>query len=462
LEELKSIPSVESLISAPELSDAVSQSPRPIVVDAIREVLEEERKAILSGAPPTGRAGLILRIKHRVRSERSDSLRRVVNATGVVLHTNLGRAPMAPRAADAMREVAAGYCNLEFDLVRGARTRRGTRAARLLARLAGAEEALVVNNNAAAVMLVLNTFAEGREVIMSRGELIEIGGSFRLPDIMRKSGAKLVEVGTTNKTYLEDYEAAISDKTALILKAHWSNYTIVGFTADASLEELVSLGERAGVPVAYDLGSGAVLDPAQLGAPEEPGVRASVGAGASVVTFSGDKLLGGPQAGLVVGRAEAVSRLRKNPLARAFRVDKCFLAALERTLELYLAGEHSGVPAIQALTATKSVIARRARRMKRSLEGLGQRLTVEVAEDVSEAGGGSLPTHAFPTAVLRLKVRGVSAQRLAGALRGAEPPVIPRVKEDWVIVDPRTVLDRKEEKWIVSAVEAVVKSLPGE
>ena len=383
-------------------------------------------------------------------------MRRVVNATGVILHTNLGRAPMSPEAAEAMRQVAAGYCNLEYDLIEGVRTRRGIRAERLLAGLTGGEDALIVNNNAAAVLLVLNTLAEGREVIVSRGELIEIGGSFRLPDIMKKSGATLVEVGTTNRTYLKDYENALTGKTGLILKAHWSNYSIVGFSSEAGIDELAALGEKSGVPVAYDVGSGAMYDLKDFDRGGEPVVADSVAAGASVVTFSGDKLLGGPQAGLIVGRAETVGRLRKNPLARAFRVDKCYLAALEETLQVYLKDEWTRLPAVRALLATAAEIRKKVNRLKRGLAKIGPALTVEVADGESEAGGGSLPQGAIPTKIIRLRAKGKTSAALAKALREAEPPVIPRVQEDWVILDPRTVLDKQEEKWIIAAVSSAL------
>ncbi len=455
-EELRSIPSVESLISDAGLERALSSSPRRMVLSAVREVIEEERGTILAGGSPSGREALIERIRERVRVWNLTSIRRVVNATGVILHTNLGRAPMSASAADAMREVAGGYCNLEYDLPKGERTRRGIRAERLLAELTGAEDALVVNNNAAAVVLITNTLAQGREVLVSRGELIEIGGSFRLPDIMRKSGAKLVEIGTTNKTYLRDYEDALSERTGLILKAHWSNYSIVGFSAEVGLEELVALGRKRGVPVAYDLGSGAFLDLDEFASGGEPLVPASVASGVDVVSFSGDKLLGGPQAGLIAGRSETVSSLRSNPLARAFRVDKCFLAALERTLETYLRGEWRELPAMSALTSSIRDLSARVRRLKRGLSGMGESLTVEVAESESEAGGGSLPQSPIPTKVLKLKAAGLSADSLARKLRTADPPVIPRIQDDWVIIDPRTVLDRAEEKWILSAVRAAV------
>jgi L-seryl-tRNA(Ser) seleniumtransferase len=461
LNDLRSIPSVESLVSDEGLAETLASHPRRVVVAAVREILESERKSILGGGAAADRPDLIKRIAERVRLRSLTAIKRVVNATGVILHTNLGRAPMSADAASAMRDVAAGYCNLEYDLVKGVRTRRGIHAERMLAELAGSEDALVVNNNAAAVMLTLNSLADGLEVIVSRGELIEIGGSFRLPDIMGKSGARLVEVGTTNKTYLSDYEGAVSERTGLILKAHRSNYSIVGFSAEASLQELASLGAHAGIPVAYDLGSGALLDLGGLGPGEEPAVKASVAAGASVVSFSGDKLMGGPQAGLIVGRSEAIAKLRENPLARAFRVDKCFLAALERTLDTYLSGEWKKLPAVKALLAPAADLSAKVRRIKRGLSAIGPALTVEVAESESEAGGGSLPQHPIATKVIRMKLSGVSADSLAAKLRGAEPPVIPRIQDDWVVVDPRTVLDRQEEKWIVSAVSSAAVSREG-
>lgn len=457
MDELRSIPSVESLMSDPALKDVILSRPRRVVVEAVREVLSGERKAILGGAQPCARESLIQTVARRVRLGEINSIRRVVNATGVILHTNLGRAPMSAAAADAMREVAAGYCNLEYDLVEGVRTRRGIRAERLLAGLTGGEDALIVNNNAAAVMLVLNTLAEGREVVVSRGELIEIGGSFRLPDIMKKSGARLVEIGTTNKTYLKDYENALTAETGLILKAHWSNYSIVGFSSDAGIDELVALGAKSGVPVAYDLGSGAMYDLEDFDRGREPVVSECVAAGVGAATFSGDKLLGGPQAGLIVGRAEIVDRLRRNPLARAFRVDKCYLAALEETLQIYLKDEWTGLPAVRALLAPAAEVRKKANRLNRDLAKLGAALTVEAADGLSEAGGGALPQGGIPSKVIRLRAKGKTADALARALREAEPPVIPRVQEDWVVLDPRTVLDRQEEKWIVAAVASALR-----
>jgi L-seryl-tRNA(Ser) seleniumtransferase len=370
-----------------------------------------------------------------------------VNATGVVLHTGLGRAPLHPEAAEAVAAAARGYGVLELDRWSGERNRRDERASVLLARLTGCEAAVAVNNNAAAVLLVLNTFAHGRETLVSRGELVEIGGSFRMPDVMERAGTKLVEVGTTNRTRLSDYRAALSARTGLVLKVHRSNFRVEGFVEEVGAAELAGLAREHGVASAYDLGSGlleAAGAPVPPGLADEPRVAEAVASGADVVTFSGDKLLGGPQAGLAVGRAAAVAALRANPLYRALRLDKLTLAGLERTLELYLAGRGGELPARALLALPEAELERRAETLRARLAGLGG-LTVFVQRDASQAGSGSAPGVALPTHVVCVSHARLPAAALSDALRAADPPVFARIKDGRVVLDPRTLLAGEDE-----------------
>ncbi len=435
---LRLLPSVDRLLKEAEAAVLVDRFGRSLVVEAVRASLEEARQRVRQGGEPPGHQALLQRAEALLETWLAPTLRPVVNATGVIIHTNLGRAPLSRAAREAMLAVAQGYSALEYDLARGRRGSREGHAEGLLTRLTGAEAALVVNNNAAAVLLALTALARRKEVLISRTQLIEIGGGFRIPEVLKQSGAKLVEVGTTNRTHLHDFEAALTDRTALILRAHHSNFRIIGFTTEPGLADLVSLGRRHGVPVLDDLGSGALLDTSAFGLGHEPTVQESLQAGASLVAFSGDKLLGGPQAGILVGEKALIDRLRRHPLARAVRADKLCLAALTATLTHYLKDEAvQEIPVWQMIAAPEADLERRARAWA---EHLGQGT---VLPGRSTVGGGSLPEETLPTHLLALEVRHPNA--FLARLRAAEPPVIARVEEDRVVLDPRTVLPEQEE-----------------
>jgi len=408
--ELRDLPSVD------ELARAVDD---PLAVDAARAVLERARAEIRSGDEP---GDLTERLRHELRAARAPSLRRVLNATGVIVHTNLGRAPLAEEALAQVVDAARGYSNLELELRKGVRGSRQAHAASILRRLTGAEEALVVNNNAAAVLLSLAALAEGREVIVSRGELIEIGDGFRIPDVLARSGARLVEVGTTNRTRASDYERAVRTETALLLRVHQSNFRVVGFTELPRLEELAAIAQKAGLPLLDDLGSGALTE-----LPGEPSARDSLTAGADLVCFSGDKLLGGPQAGIVVGRADLVERLRTHPLHRAVRADKLTLAALEGTLRLYLDGPER-IPVLRMLREDDGAVRTRAERLASLVDG-----TVE--ETVARVGGGALPLAELPSFACAVE------ERLAAPLRLGEPPVVGVLRDGRLLLDCRTLTE---------------------
>ena len=422
---LRDLPSVD------ELARAVGD---PLAVDAARVVLARAREEIKAGHEP---GDLAARMKEEIASLREPRLRRALNATGVIVHTNLGRAPLADAALERVREVGRGYSNLEYDLTAGSRGSRQDHVAAALRRLTGAEAALVVNNNAAAVLLSLAALAEGREVVVSRGELIEIGDGFRIPDVLAHSGARLVEVGTTNRTRASDYEAAVRPETALLLRVHQSNFRIVGFAELPSLDELARVAERHGLPFVDDLGSGVLAD-----VPDEPTVRESLGAGADLVCFSGDKLLGGPQAGIVVGRAELVERLRRHPLQRALRADKLTLAALEGTLGLYLEPGRAlrEVPVLRMLVEPAASVRTRAERLARLVDG-------DVEETVGRVGGGALPLTELPSFACAVE------ESLAAALRAGEPPVIGVVRDGSLLLDCRT-LDDSEVDEVAEAIRA--------
>ena len=453
-ELLRSLPSVDEVLGFAALRDLPGKYPRSLLVECVRGVLEQKRLQILGGerSEVPGEELLSREIHEAFHRRLFTTLRRVINATGVVLHTNLGRAPLSSRAMERVREAAQNYCNLEYDLERDMRGDRQMHLSSLLQDLTGAEASLVVNNNAAALLLILNTLAEGKEVIVSRGELVEIGGSFRLPEIMRKGGATLVEVGTTNKTYLFDYEGAISSQTALLLKVHPSNFRLLGFTAACSVEELAQLGRRYGIPVVEDLGSGAMVDLSGYGFPKEPLARESLREGADLVCFSGDKLLGGPQAGLILGQKDLVQRLAKNPLTRALRLDKLSLACLEATLRIYLEGQavQEKIPVLSVLTTPIEGIQERAHRL---IEGMGPQargaFDPEIQEGKAEAGGGSLPGVFIPTRWVILRPRFLSAQSLEKELRGGDPPILARIKKGSLLLDMLTV--REEELGMIGS-----------
>ena len=440
---LRGLPSVDVVIGSLAGQRALAGMPRPRLAAAVRAALAAERRRLLDEGGPAADAGTLnRRVMARLTERGVFSLASVINATGVVLHTNLGRALLSSLAQARLHEVAAAYSNLEMDLARKERGSRYAHVDGLLQRLSGAEAALVVNNCAAAVLLALETLARGQEVIVSRGELIEIGGEFRIPDIMRRSGAVLREVGTTNRTHLKDYASAIGPETGLILKVHTSNYRVVGFTAAVSSRELAELGQARGVPVMEDLGSGCFVDLTRYGFPYEPTVPEVVASGVDLVSFSGDKLLGGPQAGILVGRGALVERLAQNPLNRALRIDKFTVAALEATLYAYEAGTAlETIPTLRMLTEPAASVRRRARRILGRLPAAAQRdLGAQVIESRSQVGGGALPTVELPTAAIALGTPERPAERLDEALRAGRPAVLGRLLDDHLLLDCRTVL----------------------
>jgi L-seryl-tRNA(Ser) seleniumtransferase len=430
-----------------------------LLTAAARETLDAWRQAILErGETPPDLDGLVREVRQRVEARLRPSLRPVLNATGVVLHTNLGRAPLSAEACAAIMRVARGYCNLELDLETGKRGSRYSHVEQLLTVLTGAEAALVVNNNAAAVLLVLDSLTRGREVVISRGELVEIGDSFRIPEVIARSGAILKEVGTTNKTHPRDYERAINPETAMLLKVHPSNYRIVGFTRQVTREELVGLAARHQVIVVEDLGSGALVDLSRYGVGSEPTVQASLAAGVDIVTFSGDKILGGPQAGLILGRAGLLQTLKENQLLRALRVDKFTLAALEATLQAYVREEaEQTLPVLQMLTATPTRLQQRAADLQKLLgQRLGAACKIAVRKGSSRAGGGALPLEDLPTTLVELRPARLSATALAERLRRGDPPVLAQIQEDRVLLDLRT-LGEDEAGLLVEAIEAALR-----
>jgi L-seryl-tRNA(Ser) seleniumtransferase len=457
---LRQIPAVDELLGRPTLRALEARVGHRLVVEATRKVLRSLRARIASGEI----SGISLNmldqeISAAAKASFAFSLRPVVNATGVILHTNLGRAPLAGEAVAHLAATATRYSNLEFDLERGARGQRDAHADRLFAQLLGAERTLVVNNNAAAVFLALNTLAEGGEVIVSRGELIEIGDSFRIPEICAKSGAVLREVGTTNRTRLADYAAAVNERTRLLMRIHPSNFRIVGFTGRPSLAELVELGRKCGLPVLEDLGSGCLLDFTPLGIRDEPPAGASVRAGVDVVTFSGDKLLGGPQAGILAGKGEALEKMRRNPLFRALRVDKLTIAALQATIALYLRDDLDGIPVLRLIRISRDEIARRAARLAEQIAACPG-LSVQLEDGESVVGGGSTPTQSLPTKLVAVSHVGHSAQELGALLRGNSPPIIARIEHDRLLLDLRTVFEDQDEE-IAAGFEKLAKNDEG-
>jgi L-seryl-tRNA(Ser) seleniumtransferase len=458
---LRHLPSIDQLLRRDGVRDLIATAGRDAVRDRLREVLAEIRREVVNAngaaaahADSEKLAGEIerrLNVKFDMR--RQSRTQRVINATGVTLHTNLGRAPLSPRAIEAVNE-AAGYCNLEYDLETGRRGKRGSGLEAMLRELTGCEAAAVVNNCAAAVLITLNTLAEGGEVLISRGELIEIGGSFRIPDVIAKSGARIREVGTTNRTRLSDYQKAINENTRVILRAHPSNYRIVGFTEKPAIEDLADLARERDLPLFEDLGSGCMVDLNQIGVHDEPtvahSIRALCNVGCSVVSFSGDKLLGGPQAGIILGKAEAIKRIKSNPLMRALRVDKLTYAALEATVASYLSGRAiEEIPALAALNATKVTITRRARAFVRRARPIGDLdlklpLRLTLVEGASVVGGGSAPEAQLPTTLIGVESERLSADEIENRLRLNRPPVIVRIAEGRVVLDLRTVAPGEE------------------
>ena len=441
-EELRKLPGVDRLLQEGAAQALAEEYGHDLTVEAIRQALDLARQNIMAGqdCPSTDELVEMTRVNLEARSR--PTLRPVINATGVIIHTNLGRAPLSAEARAAMELAARGYTNLEYDLEAGRRGSRYVHAEELLRWLTRAEAALVVNNNAAAVLLILTALARGKEVIVSRGHLVEIGGGFRLPEVMRQSGARLVEVGTTNRTYIGDYEEAITEETALLMRVHRSNFRLTGFVHDPTLGELVELGEKKGLLVVDDLGSGALLDTSVYGLAHEPTLQESVADGVALVSASGDKLLGGPQAGIILGRRDLIAKLKRHPLTRALRVDKTTIAGLQATLLHYLKGEaEEKVPIWQMIAAPVEAVERRAIAWTEKLAAAG--ITAEVVDGRSTVGGGSLPGETLPTKLLAIRVD--SPDELANRLRAGDPPVIGRIKDDLLLLDPRAVLAEEDE-----------------
>jgi len=460
---LRNIPSVDEILSLSETQSLLEKYPRRLVVSTIRQVLEGIRGQLLatnsqSSHVDTSLDNITESLKEFLGQAARPSLRPLINATGVVIHTNLGRSLLADAAVEQMNAIAAGYSNLEFDLSAGRRGSRYVHVEEILRQLTGAEAALIVNNNAAAVLLVLDTLARGKEVIVSRGQLVEIGGSFRIPDIMARSGAQLVEVGTTNRTHPADYERAITENTAFLMKVHTSNFHIIGFTSEVPLADLVALGKRHGLPVVEDLGSGCFVDLSRYGLLKEPTVQEALQAGADIVTFSGDKLLGGPQAGIILGRDKFIGQVRNNPLNRALRIDKLTLASLEATLRLYLdeEGAVKQIPTLRLLTMPIAEINRKALQLYRRLTKVAvDHLSLLVIDVDSQVGGGALPLQKLPSRAVAVQPKGFSVTELEARMRSLSRPVIGRIENDQFIMDMRTV-STEEIPHIVEAVKAVL------
>ena len=443
---LRVIPSVDRILADPALGALRETYSEEFVKRSVRGALDELRGKIRSGNASKEDCltqAIVSRASEIAMSRFAPKLKTVINATGVIVHTNLGRSPLSRRVVDRIAEIALSYSNLEYDLEKGGRGERNSHLRQLMQELTGSEAALAVNNNAAAVLLALSSLANGREVIVSRGELIEIGGSFRIPDVMARSGAVLREVGTTNRTHLGDYVQAINENTALILKVHTSNYRIMGFTSEVSLHELAALGREKQIPTMMDLGSGCLMDLSPFGLSDEITVQEVISKGLDVVSFSGDKLLGGPQAGILAGRADLIEKMRANPLARALRMDKLTLAGLEATLEEYTRpeGPAQNIPTLRMITRTQKQLDSDAKKLADALRArLGTSAEVNVEAGIGRVGGGALPMSDLPGPRVAVRPRKISVARLEQGLRSGEPPLIAMVKEDTLLVDPRTLL----------------------
>jgi len=460
---------VEEILSREETIELLKNYPRSVVVDSIRKGLQKLREEILKKEDLSelnesifSKENLSSIFQKEIELQMIHSLRRVINATGVVIHTNLGRAPLSDSAIARIIEVSRSYSNLEYNLEFGERGDRHSHVENILCRLSGAESAMVVNNNAGAVLLALNTLAEGREVIVSRSELVEIGGSFRIPDVMKRSGAILKEVGTTNRTHLSDYKNAIGPQTALLLKVHRSNFRILGFTSEVSLKEIVELGKQHHLPVVNDLGSGCFIDLSQYGLEKEPTVQESISSGVDIVTFSGDKLLGGPQAGIILGKKNFIEPMKVNPLTRALRIDKLTLSGLESTLLLYLDEKRAvnEIPVLRMLCLDQKRLKQRAKRLfKRLSEGIEKYAKINLKEDFSQVGGGALPLQELKTIVVSIKPLIFSVNKLEENLRKGDPPIIARISKDELILDMRTIFD-DDIPLLASGIENALKKNP--
>jgi len=451
MRELRQIPSVDQLIKTKPITDCISEFGRPLTLQAIRTVLEEVRLRFSEGDSIPAEEDLLIGVIDKLASWTAPTLQPVINATGVILHTNLGRAPISSSALQAIQAAASGYSSLEYQLDKGRRGSRTIHAESTLKQLTGAEGVLVVNNNASAVLLILTVMATRRKVVIARSQLVEIGGGFRIPDVMKQSGAKLFEIGTTNRVHLYDYERAIQEESIrMVMRAHRSNFQILGFTSEPTLEEIVTISHQAGVPVVDDLGSGSLIDTAEFGLGHEPMVQESLGAGVDLVCFSGDKLLGGPQAGIILGKLELINKLKKHPLARAIRADKLCLAALSATMLHYLKSEAlTEIPVWSMISEPLKQIKSKAGRW---IEFLGQG---DLVEGKSTVGGGSLPGETLPTWLIAFSVR--HPNKVLSSLREAQPPIIARLEEDRLVLDPRTVLANQEEQ-LLSNLQIILSS----
>ncbi len=461
---LRMLPAVDYILELAKADSFFDPVPKSVLVRSIRSVVENFRMTIIKNPQDLTEADLsdailVNTIKNSVKSAMAPMLTRVINATGVVVHTNLGRSLLSDNAVQNLLSIASGYSNLEFDLSKGMRGSRYSIVEDILCEITGAEAAMVVNNNAGAVFLSLETLAKDKKVIVSRGELVEIGGSFRIPDVMAKSGGILKEVGTTNRTHVKDYENAIEHDTGLLLKVHKSNYSVVGFTAEVSLEAMVDLGAKYKIPVMEDLGSGTFVDFSKYGLLKEPTVQESVKAGVDIVTFSGDKLLGGPQAGIIVGKKDLLMKIKGNPINRALRIDKLTLAALESTLRHYrnIDREIDSIPTLRMLTLSLTHIESKAKTLAEMLENIDDaRLSVDLIDTTSRPGGGALPLLTLPSKGVGVKVQGISANAVEEQMRNHEIPIIGRIEEDLFIMDLRTISD-DELPTIKHAVEHMLK-----
>lgn len=459
------IPAVDRVLDGLSKNEKTSSYPRSLILRAINDILGEARKKIeedsIKDLSELGIESICVMVARRLEVLAQPNLRRVINATGVVIHTNLGRSALADRVMVRVMVVGRGYSNLEYDLDEGKRGSRHSHVEGILKELTGAEAAMVVNNNAAAVLIALETLAKGREVVVSRGELVEIGGSFRIPDVMKKSGARMIEIGTTNKTHLKDYEEVVGPDTALLLKVHKSNFHVIGFTEDVDTNQLAELGRRHSIPVMEDLGSGCMVDLSRYGLAKEPTVRESLEGGADIVTFSGDKLLGGPQAGIIVGRKDLVESIKKNQLARALRVDKLTLAALEETLNIYRDEKAAirEIPTLEMICAGYDTLKIKAGRLRRMIGPTGAKaFFIDQIDGASKVGGGALPLMELPTRLLRLTPVGMSARFMEEWLKTRETPIIVRIEKDSVLMDVRTIRD-EELKIVAQAVRDLASSM---
>jgi L-seryl-tRNA(Ser) seleniumtransferase len=448
---LRLLPSVDQMLRKPEVEELIESYARAPVTEALRELLQETRQSVLDGRAveyinaQSIEKGLLKALEEKLLRENRGKLREVINGTGVVIHTNLGRSPLAECAVADLARLSGRYVNLEYNLQSGARGSRHDIVRDLLCGITGAEDCIAVNNNAAAVLLTLSAMASGKEVIVSRGELVEIGGSFRVPEVMEQGGARLVEVGTTNKTYIEDYKRAIGENTGLLLKVHTSNYRICGFTRAVSREELVNLGREYGIPVVEDLGSGVLIDLEEYGIGCEPTVQGCIRSGMDIVTFSGDKLLGASQAGIIAGKGEYIRKIAKHPLARAVRVDRLTLAALESTLRVYAQGERviERIPVLNMLTISVGKLEQRAERLIDLMPDIGPYAKISIEKEYSQVGGGSLPLEMLETRVLAIEPRSMTVNEMEKSLRMSDTPVIGRIVKDRFLIDVRTVFDEQ-------------------